>query len=86
MIVMWKDILKDEESYSHQLGLIERLEKLLDNLYDDIEEQAVKMNKETGYPVEEARKLIKNLQKDIINETEKTLNRMRKELPRHIRE
>lgn len=86
MIVMWKDILKDEESYSHQLGLIERLEKLLDNLYDDIEEQAVKMNKETGYPVEEARKLIKNLKKDIINETEKTLNRMRKELPRHIRE
>jgi len=86
VIVMWKDILKDEESYSHQLGLIERLEKLLDNLYDDIEEQAVKMNKETGYPVEEARKLIKNLKKDIINETEKTLNRMRKELPRHIRE
>ena len=43
-------------------------------------------NKETGYPVEEARKLIKNLKKDIINETEKTLNRMRKELPRHIRE
>jgi len=83
---MWKDILKDEESYSHQLKLIERLEKLLDNLYDDIEEQAVKMNKETGYPVEEARKLIKNLKKDIINETEKTLNRMRKELPRHIRE
>ena len=82
----WEDILKDEESYSHQLGLIERLEKLLDNLYDDIEEQAVKMNKETGYPVEEARKLIKNLKKDIINETEKTLNRMRKELPRHIRE
>ena len=61
----WEDILKDEESYSHQLGLIERLEKLLDNLYDDIEEQAVKMNKETGYPVEEARKLIKNLKKDI---------------------
>jgi len=83
---MWKDILKDEESYSHQLKLIERLEKLLDNLYDDIEEQAVKMNKETGYPVEEAKKLIKNLKKDIINETEKTLNRMRKELPRHIRE
>ena len=83
---MWKDILKDEESYSHQLKLIERLEKLLDNLYDDIEEQAVKMNKETGYPGEEARKLIKNLKKDIINETEKTLNRMRKELPRHIRE
>tara|TARA_R110002012_G_scaffold134294_1_gene287559 strand:- start:419 stop:673 length:255 start_codon:yes stop_codon:yes gene_type:complete len=82
----WEDILKDEESYSHQLGLIERLEKLLDNLYDDIEEQAVKMNKETGYPVEEARKLIKNLKKDIIDETEKTLNRMRKELPRHIRE
>lgn len=81
---MWKDILKDEESYSHQLGLIERLEKLLENLYDDIEEQAIKMNKETGYPVEEARKLIKNLQKDIINETEKTINRMRKELPRHI--
>ena len=83
---MWKDILKDEESYSHQLGLIERLEKLLDNLYDDIEEQAVKLNKETGYPVEEARKLIKNLQKDIINLAETELDRMRKELPRHIRE
>ena len=83
---MWKDILKDEESYSHQLGLIERLEKLLDNLYDDIEEQAVKLNKETGYPVEEARKLIKNLQKDAINLAETELDRMRKELSRHISE
>lgn len=80
----WRNILKDEESYSHQLKLIERLEKLIENLHDDIEEQAIKMNKETGYPVEEARKLIKNLQKDIINETEETLNRMRRELPRHI--
>ena len=83
---MWRDILKDEESYSHQLGLIERLEKLLDNLYDDIEEQAVKLNKETGYPVEEARKLIKNLQKDAINLAGTELDRMRKELSRHISE
>jgi len=86
VIAMWKDILKDEQSYSHQLNLIERLEKLLDNLYDDIEEQAVKMNKETGYPVEEARKLIKNLQKDAINLAGTELDRMRKELSRHISE
>jgi|TARA_B100000035_G_C20721198_1_gene431306 F0F1-type ATP synthase membrane subunit b/b' len=82
----WKSILKDEQSYGEMLNLIERLEKLLDNLYDDIEEQAIKMNKETGFPLEQARELIKNIQKDIINETEKELDRMRKELPRHIRE
>tara|TARA_R100001015_G_C4594164_1_gene149454 strand:- start:637 stop:891 length:255 start_codon:yes stop_codon:yes gene_type:complete len=82
----WKSILKDEQSYGEMLNLIERLEKLLENLYDDIEEQAIKMNKETGFPLEQARELIKNIQKDIINETEKELDRMRKELPRHIRE
>jgi len=82
----WKSILKDEQSYGEMLNLIERLEKILENLYDDIEEQAIKMNKETGFPLEQARELIKNIQKDIINETEKELDRMRKELPRHIRE
>ena len=86
MIAMWKDILKDEQSYSHQLNLIERLEKLLEKLYDDIEDSAIKLNKDTGLPVEQARNIIKNLQKDIINETEKTISRMRKDLPKHIRE
>lgn len=82
----WKSILKDEQSYGEMLNLIERLEKLLEKLYDDIEEQAIKLNKETGFPLEQARELIKNIKKDIIDKAEKELDRMRKELPRHIRE
>lgn len=59
----WKSILKDEQSYGEMLNLIERLEKLLEKLYDDIEEQAIKLNKETGFPLEQARELIKNIKK-----------------------
>jgi len=83
---MWRDILKDEESYSHQLELIEKIEKLLDELYDDIEEQAIIMNRQTGFSLEKARELIKTLQRDAISILEKTIERYKEELSRHIRE
>jgi len=83
---MWKDILKDEQSYSEMLGLIEKVEQMLEAIHDDIDTAAKKMNEETGYPVEQARKLILNIQKDTISEIEKTLEQYRKELPKHIRE
>lgn len=83
---IWKDILKDEESYSHQLELIEKIEKLLDKLYDDIEKEAVKLNRQTGFPLEKAREIIKTLQRDVITMAEKKLDRMREELSRHIKE
>lgn len=83
---MWKDILKDEESYSHQLDLIEKIEKLLEKLYDDIEKEAIKMSRQTGFPLEKARELIKTLKRDVITTAEKELERYREELSRHIRE
>lgn len=83
---MWKDILKDEESYSEMLGLIEKVEQMLEAIHDDIDTAAKKMNEETGYPIEQIRKLILNIQKDTISEIEKTLEQYRKELPKHIRE
>lgn len=83
---MWKDILKDEQSYSKMLGLIDKLESMIEKVHDDIDVEAKKMNKRTGYPVEQARKLILNIQKDTISEIEKTLEQYRKELPKHIRE
>tara|TARA_R110002012_G_C11460689_1_gene592770 strand:- start:406 stop:660 length:255 start_codon:yes stop_codon:yes gene_type:complete len=82
----WEDILKDEQSYGEMLGLIEKVEQMLEAIHDDIDTAAKKMNEETGYPIEQARKLILNIQKDTISEIEKTLEQYRKELPKHIRE
>tara|TARA_R100000951_G_scaffold40639_2_gene34392 strand:+ start:6777 stop:7031 length:255 start_codon:yes stop_codon:yes gene_type:complete len=80
----WRNILKDEESYSRALELIEKVELLLDKLHDDIEESAVDMSKQTGLSLEKARKLIQGIHKDTRIEIENTLKRYKKELPRHI--
>ena len=76
----WEGILKGEEEYSFYLGQIEKIEKMLERLYDDIEKSAIEMNKQTGLPVEQARKIIKNIQKDTIDEIEKTLEEVKQKL------
>jgi len=78
----WEDIVKGEEEYSFYLGQIEKIEKMLERLYDDIEKSAIEMNKQTGLPIEQARKIIKNIQKGTIDEIEKTLEEFKQKLER----
>ena len=49
----WRDIVKGEKEYSFYLGQIEKIEKLLERLYDDIEKAAIEMNKQTDLPLEQ---------------------------------
>ena len=78
----WEDILKGEKEYSFYLGQIEKIETLLEQLYEDIEKAAIEMNEQTGLPLEQARNIIKNIQKDTIENVEKTLEEFRKKLER----
>jgi hypothetical protein len=78
----WKDIVKGEEEYSFYLGQIEKIENMLERLYDDIEKSAIEMNKQTGLPLEQAREIIKNIQKDTIDAIEKTLEEFKQKLKR----
>tara|TARA_R100000697_G_C5358554_1_gene173894 strand:- start:82 stop:330 length:249 start_codon:yes stop_codon:yes gene_type:complete len=78
----WEDILKGEKEYSFYLGQIEKIETLLERLYEDIEKAAIEMNEQTGLPLEQARNIIKNIQKDTIEKVEKTLEEFRKKLER----
>ena len=78
----WEDILKGEKEYSFYLGQIEKIETLLEQLYEDIEKAAIEMNEQTGLPLEQARNIIKNIQKDTIENVEKTLKEFRKKLER----
>ena len=78
----WKDIVKGEEEYSFYLGQIEKIEEMLERLYDDIEKSAIEMNKQTGLSVEQARKIIKNIQKGTIDKIEKTLEELKQKLER----
>ena len=78
----WEDILKGEKEYSFYLGQIEKIETLLEKLYEDIEKAAIEMNEQTGLPLEQARNIIKNIQKDTIENVEKTLKEFRKKLER----
>lgn len=78
----WRDIVKGEEEYSFYLGQIEKIEEMLERLYDDIEKSAIEMNKQTGLPLEQTRKIIKNAQKDTIDEIEKTLEELKQKLER----
>jgi|TARA_R100001463_G_scaffold52945_1_gene103882 predicted transcriptional regulator len=76
----WEDILKGEREYSFYLGQIEKIEKMLERLYDDIEKSAIEMTKQTDLPLEQARKIIKNIQKGTIDEIEKTLEEFKQKL------
>ena len=80
----WEDILKDEEAYSFYLGQIQKIEELLDRLYEDIEKSAIEMNKKTGVPVELARNIMKTIQRGTINKIEATLEDFRKRLERAL--
>tara|TARA_R110002051_G_scaffold165198_5_gene236090 strand:+ start:2783 stop:3037 length:255 start_codon:yes stop_codon:yes gene_type:complete len=76
----WQKILKTEEAYSFYLEQIEKIEQLLEKLYNDIEKSAIEMNKETGVPVELARNIMKTIQRGTINKIETTLEDFRKRL------
>jgi hypothetical protein len=76
----WFSVLKGLEQYSFYLGQIEKTEKLLEKLYEDIEEAAIKMNKETGLLIEYGRNLIKQIQRPTILEAEKTLEELKEKL------
>ena len=78
----WRDIVKGEKEYSFYLGHIEKIEKLLERLYDDIEKAAIEMNKQTDLPLEQARNIIKNRQLGTIARIENTLEELKEKLDR----
>ena len=80
----WEKILKTKEAYSFYLGQIEKIEELLERLYDDIEKSAIEMNKVTGLSLEQARNIIKSLQEKTIKAIETTLEDFRKKLERAL--
>tara|TARA_Y100000114_G_C11703762_1_gene299824 strand:+ start:90 stop:344 length:255 start_codon:yes stop_codon:yes gene_type:complete len=82
----WEDIIKGEREYSFYLRQIEKVQDLMDRLYEDIEKAAVKMNKETGYPLEDARKMIKGMQYETIKAAEETLEEFKKKLQDSMRD
>ena len=76
----WKDIVKGVEEYSFYFRQIEKVEKLLERLYEDIENSAIKMNKETGLAMENLRSIITSMQKPTILEIEKTIEELKEKL------
>lgn len=78
----WKDIVKGEEEYSFYLGQIEKIENMLERLYDDIEKSAIEMTKQTGLSLEKAREIIKGMQKGTIEKIEETLEEFKEKLER----
>tara|TARA_R110000850_G_scaffold6237_4_gene24606 strand:- start:11 stop:277 length:267 start_codon:yes stop_codon:yes gene_type:complete len=76
----WKDIVKGVEEYSFYFGQIEKVENLLEKLYEDIENSAIKMNKETGLAMESSRSIITSMQKPTILEIEKTIEELKEKL------
>lgn len=82
----WEDIIKGEREYTFYMGQIEKIQDLMDRLYDDIEKAAAKMSKETGYPLEDARKLIEGMQGDTIKAAEDTLEELKKKLQDSMRD
>ena len=76
----WKDILKGEREYSFYLQKIERLEKMIDQLYNDIEQAAIELSERTQLPLKQARDIIKNMQGETIAMMEATLQAFREEL------
>tara|TARA_R110002050_G_C8644098_1_gene489593 strand:- start:56 stop:349 length:294 start_codon:yes stop_codon:yes gene_type:complete len=76
----WKDIVKGVEEYSFYFGQIEKVENLLEKLYEHIENSAIKMNKETGLAMERSRSIITSMQKPTILEIEKTIEELKEKL------
>ena len=80
----WKDILKGEREYSFYLQKIERLEKMIDQLYNDIEQAAIELSERTQLPLKQARDIIKNMQRETIAMMESTLKTFREEIKNTI--
>ena len=82
----WEDIIKGEMEYTFYMGQIEKIQDLLDKLYDDIEKAAINMNQETGYPLEDSRKIIEGMQVDTIKAAEETLEEFKRKLKDSMRD
>tara|TARA_R110002012_G_C11569734_1_gene604253 strand:+ start:396 stop:659 length:264 start_codon:yes stop_codon:yes gene_type:complete len=80
----WKDIVKGEKEYTFYLEQIEKIENMLERIYDDIEKAAVEMSEKTELSLEQARNIIKNIQKDTINRIEETLQEFKDKLENQI--
>lgn len=80
----WEDVLKDQQSYDELLGLIERLEELIEKYHLDIEESAKEMSRVTTLPLENAMSIIRGIHKDTMKELEDTLREYREQLPQHV--
>ncbi len=80
----WKDIVKGEKEYTFYLEQIEKIENMLERIYDDIEKAAIEMSEKTELPLEQARNIIKNIQKDTINRIEETLQEFKDKLENQI--
>ena len=80
----WKDIVKGEKEYTFYLEQIEKIENMLERIYDDIEKAAVEMSEKTKLSLEQARNIIKNIQKDTINRIEETLQEFKDKLENQI--
>ena len=76
----WKDILKGEKEYSIYLQKIERLEKLIEQQYNDMEQAAIELSERTQLPLKQARDIIKNMQGETTAMMEATLQAFREEL------
>jgi F0F1-type ATP synthase membrane subunit b/b' len=76
----WFSILKGLEEYSFYLDQIEKTEEILERLYENIEEAAIKLNKETGLLIEDARDLIKQIQRPTILDAEKSLEELKEKV------
>lgn len=80
----WKDIVKGEKEYTSYLEEIEKIENMLERIYDDIEKAAVEMSEDTKLSLEQARNIIKNIQKDSINRIEENLQEFKDKLENQI--
>jgi|SaaInlStandDraft_1057018.scaffolds.fasta_scaffold550875_1 hypothetical protein len=76
----WKDIIKGEKEYSIYLQKIERLEKLIEQQYNNMEQAAIELSEKTQLPLSETRNIIKNIQKDTLAMMESTLETFREEI------
>ena len=63
---------------------MKKIENMLERIYDDIEKAAVEMSEDTKLSLEQARNIIKNIQKDSINRIEENLQEFKDKLENQI--
>jgi|DEB0MinimDraft_10_1074344.scaffolds.fasta_scaffold65610_4 Mg2+ and Co2+ transporter CorA len=74
----WEKIIKGEKEYSAILDYIEKVEQQIEEVYQDIEDQAVDLHRRFGVgTVEEYRKTIKGAMAGSLGLLERTLAELR---------